>query len=125
MTLLPPRFIEDRAIRDAARAVLTEDVERLRDSLSQEGIASRVSSGVTTTLSARFRDGARDVMSEIREQAGERKGLIALLVGLFLLFLARGPIFERIEELLDDSEPVDDDEDTDAPPAPAPEGDPA
>ena len=125
MTLLPPRFIEDRAIRDAARAVLTEDVERLRDSLTEEGIASRVSSGVTTTLSARFRDGARDVMSEIREQAGERKGLIALLVGVFLLFLARGPIFERIEELLDDADIPEDEEDTDAPPPPVTEGDPA
>lgn len=125
MTLLPPRFIEDRAIRDAARAVLTEDVERLRDSLTEEGIASRVSSGVTTTLSARFREGAHDVMSEIREQAGERKGLIALLVGVFLLFLARGPIFERIEELLDDADTHEDDEDSDAPPTPLTEGDPA
>lgn len=121
MTLLPPRFIEDRAIRDAARAVLTEDVERLRDSLTEEGIASRV----TTTLSARFRDGARDVMDEIREQAGERKGLIAILVGVFLLFLARGPIFERIEELLDDADTHENDEDSDAPPTPLTEGDPA
>lgn len=125
MTLLPPRFIEDRAMRDAARAVLTEDVERLRDSLSQEGIASRLSSGVSTTLSTRFRDGARDVLSQIREQAGEHKGLIALLVGVFALFLAREPIFERIEELLDDSDTLDDDEETDAPAAPVAQGDPA
>ncbi|QDH35031.1 hypothetical protein [Porphyrobacter sp. YT40] len=121
MTLLPPRFIEDRAIRDAARAVLSEDVDRLRESLSQEGIASRVSLGVTSTISERLRSGAEDVLTEIRTQAGERKGLIALLVGALILWLAREPIFGWLEDRLEETD--DNEEDAAEPPAPAPQGD--
>ena len=63
MTRLPQSFIEDRALRDAARAVLTEDIERLRASLSEEGIASRVSSGVSSTITSRIRTGAQQFVS--------------------------------------------------------------
>jgi len=124
MTRLPDRFIEDRALRDAARAVLVEDIENLRDSLSQQGIASRVSSGVKTTVTSRLSAGVRDLMAELREQAGERKGLVALLVGAIVLFFARGAIFTSLEELLTETDDDDTDDGAD-PPAAAPEGDPA
>lgn len=123
MTRLPDRFIEDRALRDAARAVLVEDIENLRDSLSQQGIASRVSSGVKTTVTSRLSAGVRDLMAELREQAGERKGLVALLVGAIVLFFARGAIFAWLEELLTETD--DDTDDGADTPAAAPEGDPA
>lgn len=128
MTRLPERFIEDRQLRDTARAVLTEDIDRLRDSLAEQGIASRVSTGVSSTISERIRSGARDVLAEVRAQAGERKGLIAGIIAGVVLFLARGPILEWIEELLE-SDFEDDDELTtaEAPDTPASpsEGDPA
>ena len=128
MTRLPERFIEDRQLRDSARAVLTEDIDRLRDSLAEQGIASRVSTGVTSTISGRIRTGARDVLAEARAQAGERKGLLAGIIAAIVLFLARGPILEWIEELLE-SDFEDDDELTtpEAPDTPAgpSEGDPA
>lgn len=124
MTRLPDRFIEDRALRDAARAVLVEDIENLRDSLSQQGIASRVSSGVKTTVTSRLSAGVRDLMAELREQAGERKGLVALLVGAIVLFFARGAIFAWLEELLTETDDDDTDDGADTPAA-APEGDPA
>jgi hypothetical protein len=101
VTRLPERFIEDRALRDTARAVLTEDIDRLRASLAEQGIASRVSTGVSSTISSRIRSGARDVLAEARAQAGERKGLLAGIVAAIVLFLARGPILEWIEELLE------------------------
>jgi hypothetical protein len=101
VTRLPDRFIEDRAVRDAARAVLAEDIEHLRASLAQQGIASRVSSGVTSTISERIRAGARDVYGQLRAQAGERKGLIALLVAAIILWFSRGALFDVIEELLE------------------------
>jgi hypothetical protein len=103
MTRLPDRFIEDRAIRDAARAVLAEDIAHLRASLAEEGIASRVSSGVTGTISTRIRTGARDVLEQVRAAAGDNKGVLALVVGALVLWFARGPIIEWIEGLLEES----------------------
>lgn len=109
MTRLPDRFIEDRQLRDTARAVLAEDIDRLRESLAEQGIASRVSTGVSSTISGRIRTGARDVLAEVRVQAGTRKGLIAGMIAAIALFLARGPILEWIEDLLE-SDFEDDDE---------------
>jgi hypothetical protein len=121
MTRLPTRFIEDRALRDAARAVLIEDIEHLRTSLSEEGIASRVSSGVTGTISTRIRTGARDVLAQAMAQASDYKGVLALLTGAIILFLARGPILEWIEAL-DQSEDEVKDEGVAAPDVSASEG---
>ena len=115
MTPLPDRFIEDRALRDAARAVLTDDLTRLRESLSEQGIASRVSSSVSTTITGRMRAGARDVLAQARAQASDHKGVLALLIGAIILFFARGPILDW----LDDSEEAEDFDDV--APAPDPE----
>lgn len=104
MSELPARFLEDRSLRDKARAVLAEDIERLKGSLGEEGIASRVSSGVTSSISSRIRSGARDVLAQAKAQAGDRKGVLAVLLGAILLFLAREPITQWIEELLGDSD---------------------
>jgi hypothetical protein len=123
MNPLPDRFIEDRALRDAARAVLTEDLTRLRENLSQQGIASRVSSSVSTTITGRLKAGARDVLAQARAQAGDHKGVLSLLIGAIILFFARGPILDW----LDDSEEADDIDDGVPAPTPepqdAPEGD--
>lgn len=116
MTRLPQSFIEDRALRDAARAVLTEDIERLRASLSEEGIASRVSSGVSSTITSRIRTGARDVLAQAKAQAGDHKGVLAVLIGAIVLWFARGPILDWLDEFAE----IDDDIDTDAA---SPEGD--
>jgi hypothetical protein len=126
MTSLPDRFIEDRALRDAARVLLTDDLTRLRENLGEQGIASRVSSSVSSTITGRLRAGARDVLAQAQAQAGDHKGVLALLVGAIILFFARGPIIDW----LDDSAESDDvEDDATAPPpefdhAPASEGDP-
>lgn len=117
MTRLPDRFVEDRQLRDSARAVLTEDIDRLRASLAEQGIASRVSAGVSSTISSRIRSGARDVLAEARAQAGTRKGLLAGIVAAIVLFLARGPILDWIEELLESD--FEDDDELTTPDAPA------
>lgn len=122
MTRLPVRFIEDRAVRDAARAVLTEDMERLRTSLGEEGIASRVSTGVSSTITARVRTGARDVLAQAKAQAGDHQGVIAVLLGALILWLARGLILDWIDDF---SASDDNDIDPAAPTEAAPEGDPA
>ncbi|WP_017663990.1 hypothetical protein [Porphyrobacter sp. AAP82] len=125
MTRLTDRFIADRALRDTARRVLNNDIERLRGALAEQGIASRVSSGVTATISDRIRSGARDVLAEARVQAGTRKGLLAGIIAAIVLFLARGPILDWIEELLESD--FDEEDDPTMPDGPAEpfEGDPA
>jgi hypothetical protein len=104
MTPLPDRFIEDRALRDAARSLLADDLARLRENLGEQGIASRVSSSVSSTITGRLRAGARDVLAQAQAQAGDHKGVLALLVGAIILFFARGPILDW----LDDSAEADD-----------------
>lgn len=108
--VLPDRFVEDRALRDAARAVLAEDVERLRASLGEEGIASRVSSSVGTTISGRIRSGARDVLAQARAQAGDRAGVLAVLIGAIILWFARGPIMDWLGGLDDFEDPYPEDD---------------
>ncbi len=110
MTHLPVHFIEDRALRDAARAVVTDDIERLRANLGEEGIASRVSSGVSSTISGRFRSGARDVLAQARARAGDHTGVLGVLIGAIILWFAREPIIDWLDRLGDDAseaEPVD------------------
>ncbi|MFN9634718.1 MAG: hypothetical protein ACK554_15040 [Erythrobacteraceae bacterium] len=97
MTALPPRFIEDRALRDAARAVLEEDVARLRDSLEEEGVTSRVTSSVGTTITGRIRAGANDVLEQAKQAASDHRGVLAVLIGATLLWLMRGPLLALIE----------------------------
>jgi len=126
VTQLPARFCEDRELRDKARAVLAEDLARLQGSLDEQGIASRVSSGVTSTISTRIRTGARDVLDQARAQAEDKKGVLALLIGAIILWFAREPIFVWFDELSAD----DGDSDNElppqaAPPAAASTGDPA
>lgn len=111
MTHLPRRFIEDRALRDAARAVLVDDIERLRANLSQESIASRVSSGVTGTISSRIRTGAADVLAQAKAQAGDHKGVLAMLMGAIILWFARGPILDWLDQWAGTDDPLEDDTD--------------
>jgi hypothetical protein len=107
MTALPPHFVEDRALRDAARAVLEEDIARLRASLDEQGVASRVSSSVGTTVTSRLRTGAEDVLSQVKQSAGENQGIIALVIGAILLWLMRGTILDVIEAVIEgDEEPA-------------------
>lgn len=98
MTRLPARFLEDRALRDAARAVLDEDIARLRASLDQQGVASRVSSSLGSTVTARIRAGAGDVLQQAKERASDHPGVLALLLGAILLWLMRGPLMALLED---------------------------
>ncbi len=125
MTRLPVRFLEDRRMRDAARAVLAEDIERLQGSLAEQGIASRVSSGVTSTITTRIKTGARDVLDLAKTQADDNKSVLALLIGAILLWFAREPILDWFDELHADDFASDDEPQHDAAPPLAPSaGDP-
>ena len=97
MSALPPRFLEDRALRDAARAVLEEDIARLRAALGEQGVASRVSASVGSTITGRLKAGADDVLEQARQAASDHRGVLAVLIGAILLWLMRGPLLALIE----------------------------
>lgn len=100
MTKLPQQFIEDRALRDAARDVFMADIEHARTSTSGQGIATRIGS--------RVGDGAKDVFEVAKVHADDNRGILAALIGAIVLFFAREPILEifGITPSKDESETV-------------------
>ena len=99
MSRLPDTFHQDRALRDAARDVLFADVEHARNTLSGKAIAGRVA--------GRVGDGAKDVLEVAKVNATDKQGLLAGLIAVIALWLARGPIMELLgltEPPADDAE---------------------
>lgn len=78
------QFLEDRALRDAAQALLRADIARLKGDFSGRG------------LGARALDRAKDGASEMLEQAGTiadtNRGILGVLVMAIVLWFARNPI---------------------------------
>lgn len=79
---------EDRAIRDAARAVLMADVVHARASFSAKGVATRVG--------GRIGDGAKDIAEVAKSQASDNVGIFAAIIGAVLLWLGRDTILELL-----------------------------
>ncbi len=92
MSALPQRFIEDKALRDAAKAVLDADIALFKASLEQQGIAGRVRSQITGKMRRRVISGARDVLDQAKEQASDHPGVLAVLIGAIILWFAREPL---------------------------------
>ncbi|MEM7690643.1 MAG: hypothetical protein AAF291_16640 [Pseudomonadota bacterium] len=88
MSRLPEAFRQDRALRDAARAVLVADVEHARATLSGKGLAERVT--------GRIGDGAKDVFEVAKVNTIGRPSLLAGLVAIIALWFARKPIAELL-----------------------------
>ena len=93
------QFHEDRAIRDATKAVLLADIEHARGSFSAKGVADRVG--------GRIGDGAKDVYEVAKTQPDSTIGIVAALIGAILVWLGRDTILEvlgleEVEEASDD-----------------------
>lgn len=113
MSDLERQFLEDRALRDAALAVLKADIEHAKVTFSGKGLTERVTS--------RISDGAQDVFETAKEKTDDHLGIIAMLVGAILLWLSREPIFAMlgigvVEEVDESPNPAP----TEQPAAPAP-----
>lgn len=104
MSDLPAEFVEDRALRDAARAVLMADIEHARDSLSGKRVAARVAGTIG--------DGAKDAIDVAKTHAHDNRGILAGLIALLALWFAREPLLEmfgRVTEPEDAPEPASED----------------
>lgn len=86
MSNLEQRYIEDRAMRDAARAVLMADIEHAKASFSGAGMIDRITD--------RISEGAADVFETAKSHADDNRGIIAALIGAIILWLGREPLLE-------------------------------
>lgn len=77
-------MLEDRYLRDSARALVEADVAHLKADLAHKGVGARIAD--------RAKEGATDLYDEAVDMAGDNKGAIAALLGAVVLWLARNPI---------------------------------
>ena len=99
MSDLARQLAEDKALRDAARAVVDADITFLKEEYSPSALGSRMAGG------------AGDVFDQAVAVADDNKGVLATLVGAVALWFARNPILSLIEAPEDGeaSEPETDD----------------
>ena len=88
MTNLKKQMLEDKAIRDAAKALIDADVDNLRTNFSNKGMAARAIE--------RLSEGAADVYEEASSTAKDNKGALAAIVAALALWFARNPLSELI-----------------------------
>lgn len=86
MTWRREQLLEDRHLRDAARALVEADLKNLRANLSIKSIGERAVDRIT--------EGASEVYDEALEVAADHKGALAALVAALVLWFARHPILE-------------------------------
>lgn len=101
---LERRMIEDKALRDAALALVRADVEQLRADLGVRNIGARMVDRVS--------ESASDMLDEAADLADNNKGVLAALVAALLVWLARNPILAMFDG---DDEPGDEREDAPEP----------
>ena len=82
------QLLEDRHMRDAARALVEADLENLRADLALKGLGERAVD--------RIAGGASEVYEEAIEVAADHKGALAAIVAALLLWFARHPILEAL-----------------------------
>lgn len=78
------KMIEDRALRDAALALVQADIAHLRTDLTNKGLGARFIDRVT--------EGACDVLDEAADVAGNNRGVLLTLLAAVVLWLARNPL---------------------------------
>ncbi len=108
---LDSKLREDRALRDAARALITADLANLRADLAGKGFGERIVD--------RINEGAVDLFDEAVELADSNRGVLAALFGAILLWFARNPIIALFtdDEDIDDGAAIEEDELDEAKPA--------
>lgn len=88
MTVRRERMLEDRHLRDAARALVEADIQNLRADLSAKSLGERAVDRIT--------DGASEVYEEAMDVAADHKGALAAIVAALVLWFARHTILEAL-----------------------------
>jgi hypothetical protein len=82
------QMLEDRILRDAARALVEQDISNLRANLTAKTISERAVNRIAA--------GASDVYDEAVEVASDHKGALAAIIAALALWFARHPILETL-----------------------------
>lgn len=96
------RMIEDRYLRDSARALLEADIEHLKADFTHKSLTERAVDRVL--------DGASDLYDEAVDMAEDNKGALAALIAAVLVWFARNPILGLLGLAPDEDNSSDDDE---------------
>lgn len=91
MTGPETRFVEDRANRRAARAVVEAEVAQVKADLAARGIGGRIAD----TASQK----ARGLAGDVAEIARDSKGVIAGTIGALALWFWRKPLIDGSKRL--------------------------
>jgi len=78
------KLVEDRALRDAALALVKADIHHLRADFAAKSMGERVID--------RASEGAADIFEEAKELADDHKGVLATLIAAIFIWFARHPI---------------------------------
>ncbi|XUU60290.1 hypothetical protein ACRAQ6_12070 [Erythrobacter sp. HA6-11] len=89
MSELKRQMLEDRAVRDAAKALIDADVAHVKNTFSGPSLTERAASNLN--------EGAREVFDKASNAAGDHKGVLAALIGAILIWFARNPILSLFD----------------------------
>jgi hypothetical protein len=81
-------MIEDRHLRNSAKALVEADIAHLKADLAERSIGARAAD--------RIADGASEVYDEAVEDATDNKGALAAIVAALVLWFARNPIIDAL-----------------------------
>lgn len=84
MTWRREQLIQDRHLRDSARALVEADWRNVRSDLSQKSVGERAK--------ARLSAGVNDVYDEAVDVAANHKGALAAVAAALIVWFAREPI---------------------------------
>lgn len=90
MSSLKRQLVEDRALRDAALALVKADIAHLKGDFGAKSMGAR--------FVDRMSEGAVDVFEEAVEVADDNKGVLATLIAAVILWFARNPILSLLED---------------------------
>lgn len=85
------QLAEDRALRDAALELFKADLRFIREDLQERGIGQRVTE--------RVGDSAKELADDALSYAGEHKSIVAAAIAAVVLWFARSPIMQAVEDL--------------------------
>ena len=99
------KMLEDKHLRDAARALVDADIENIKADLAVRGPGAR--------LADRAAEGASDVYDEALDIAKDHKGALAAIGAAMILWFARNPLLAALfgENWADEAETDEDGDD--------------
>ena len=82
------RMLEDKLLRDSARALVEADVEHIKADFANKGMAKRAL--------FRLRENAGELYDEALDVADSNKGAVAAVFAALVVWFARNPLLDMV-----------------------------